>query len=115
MPSKHNLEGVETLSRESDLAVTETAALEDAAVPVSSVLGPPVSSWDRYEVLDLLGKGGMGSGYRARDRRLDRPLAIKFLLGADPNLTLRFLREARAQAQIDHPNVCRVYEVGEVS
>jgi len=77
--------------------------------------GPPMADWDRYELLDLLGMGGMGAVYRARDRRLDRILAIKFLLCADPNLTLRFLREAHAQARIDHPNICRVYEVGEVS
>jgi len=115
MPSKRDLTSVETLSLEGDLAGTDTAALEDAAVPVSSALDSLISRWDRYEVLDLLGKGGMGSVYRARDRRLDRTLAIKLLLGADPNLTLRFLREARAQARIDHPNVCRVYEVGEVS
>jgi len=115
MPSKRDLASVETLSLESDPAGTDTVALEDAAVPVSSAIGSAVSGWDRYEVLDLLGKGGMGSVYRARDRRLDRTLAIKFLLGADPNLTLRFLREARAQARIDHPNICRVYEVGEVS
>ncbi len=88
---------------------------EGAEEPLQPAAGPPVATWDRYELLDLLGKGGMGSVYRARDRRLDRTLAIKFLLGADPNLTLRFLREARAQARIDHPNVCRVYEVGEVS
>ncbi len=77
--------------------------------------GPPVAHWDRYELLDLLGMGGMGAVYKARDRRLDRTLAIKFLRCVDPNLTLRFLREARAQARIDHPNICRVYEVGEVS
>ncbi|HWU86338.1 MAG TPA: protein kinase [Kofleriaceae bacterium] len=56
----------------------------------------------------------MGEVYKARDRRLGRTIAIKFLLGADPNLTIRFLREARAQARIDHPSVCHVYEVGEV-
>ena len=56
----------------------------------------------------------MGVVYKARDRRLDRTVAVKFILGADPNLTMRLVREARAQARLDHPNVCRVYEVGEV-
>ena len=70
--------------------------------------------WERYELGDELGKGGMGVVYKARDRRLDRVVAIKFILGADPNLAVRLLREARAQARIDHPNICRVYEVGEV-
>jgi len=98
-----------------DLGIVETLSLEDGATPAPSTAGPPVAHWDRYELLELLGKGGMGEVYQARDLRLDRIIAIKFLLGADPNLTMRFLREARAQARIDHPNVCRVYEVGEVS
>ncbi|HEX2686484.1 MAG TPA: protein kinase [Kofleriaceae bacterium] len=92
----------------------ETLPLEDSHVAGPSASGPPVASWDRYELFDLLGKGGMGSVYKARDRRLDRIIAIKFLRGVDPNLTVRFVREARAQAHIDHPNICRVYEVGQV-
>ena len=75
---------------------------------------PPVTGWDRYELQELLGKGGMGSVYKARDRRLGRTVAIKFIQGATPNLTMRFLQEARAQARIDHPSVCRVYEAAEV-
>ncbi|MCU1280076.1 MAG: Serine/threonine protein kinase [bacterium] len=106
MPSKRDLEGAETLPPE-DAAGTVPYAQPAAA-------GPPVARWDRYELHELLGKGGMGAVYKARDRRLDRTVAIKFILGADPNLTMRFLREARAQARIDHPNVCRVHEVGEV-
>ncbi len=76
---------------------------------------PPVYGWDRYDLLELLGKGGMGAVYKARDKRLDRMVAIKFLHNADPYTTMRFLQEARAQARIDHPNVCKVLEVGEVS
>src|SRR6478752_6094251 len=104
MSTKGELEGAETLPPEADTV--------RGAPPAPHA--PPVAKWDRYELLDLLGKGGMGVVYKARDRRLDRTCAIKFILGADPNLTMRFLREARAQARIDHPNVCRVYEVGEV-
>ncbi|HEX7841299.1 MAG TPA: protein kinase [Kofleriaceae bacterium] len=93
----------------------ETAPLESGSPPSGPPpSGTPPGSWDRYELLELLGKGGMGSVYKARDRRLDRIVAIKFILGVDPNLTMRFLREARAQARIDHPNVCRVYEADEV-
>jgi hypothetical protein len=103
-----------TLSSKCDDEVADTLPPEDAVGAVPSSAGPPVASWDRYELLELLGKGGMGEVYKARDRRLDRTIAIKFLLSTDPNLTMRFLREARAQARIDHPNVCRVYEVGEV-
>jgi serine/threonine-protein kinase len=71
------------------------------------------AEWDRYELLAPLGRGGMGAVYKARDRRLGRIVALKFILGATPSLTLRFVQEARAQARIDHPNVCRVYEAGE--
>ena len=75
---------------------------------------PFAENWDKYELLDFLGKGGMGLVYRARDRHLDRVVAIKFVLEANPKMAARFLSEARAQSRIDHPNICRVYEVGEV-
>jgi serine/threonine-protein kinase len=96
------------------LEVADTLPPEGTARAMVSAAPPPFASWDRYELLELLGKGGMGVVHKARDRRLDRTIAIKFILGANPDLTMRFLREARAQARIDHPNVCGVYEVGEV-
>lgn len=74
----------------------------------------PVSNWDRYDFEKLLGQGGMGAVYKARDKRLHRIVALKFIRGADPNMIMRFIQEARAQARIGHPNVCKVYEVGEV-
>jgi serine/threonine-protein kinase len=74
----------------------------------------PVGDWDRYEFESLLGQGGMGLVYKARDRRLNRTVALKFLRGDDEQMTQRFLQEARAQSRIDHPNVCKVHEVGEV-
>src|SRR5664279_802619 len=57
----------------------------------------------------------MGIVYKARDRRLGRVVAIKFIRGGNPMLTMRLIREARAQARIDHPGVRGVYEVGEVA
>ena len=69
-----------------------------------------------YEVLGLLGAGGMGEVYRARDTRLDRTIAIKVLpaeLSADPNRRTRFAREARAVAALSHPHICTLYDVGE--
>jgi hypothetical protein len=100
------------MASQRDVGVADTLPPDDV-VESAPGSGAP-AHWDRYEVFELLGKGGMGMVYRARDRRLDRTIAIKFIRGADPNLVLRFLREARAQARIDHPNICRVYEVGEV-
>ena len=89
------------------------AGVVPASVPGSSEAFP-VAPWERYEFLALLGRGGMGEVYKARDRRLGRVVALKFIRGADPELAMRFLQEARTQARIDHPNVCKVYEVGEV-
>jgi len=74
----------------------------------------PVTSWERYEFLGLLGRGGMGSVYKARDRRIDRIVALKFIAGAGERLKQRFLQEARMQSRLDHPGICKIYEVGEV-
>jgi serine/threonine-protein kinase len=68
---------------------------------------------ERFELGELLGQGGMGQVYKAYDTSLKRPLALKFLKGDDPDRVGRFLREAQAQARVDHENVCKVYEVGE--
>ena len=70
-----------------------------------------------YAVEELLGKGGMGTVYRARDTRLQRPVALKVLsaeLTADPDRRRRFLQEARSAAAINHPAVAQVYDVDDV-
>ena len=66
----------------------------------------------RYDLIKLLGEGGMGSVFLAYDPDLQRYVALKFLHSGDREATQRLLQEGRAQAKIEHPNVCRVYEVG---
>ena len=64
-----------------------------------------------YEVIRLLGRGGMGSVYLARDTRLGRRVAIKFLRTHSPDLTKRFILEARTTAAVQHENIVIIFEV----
>ena len=80
-------------------------------------LRPLPSEFGRYELLEELGQGGMGVVYLARDTQLGREVALKiphFRRSQDPHLLERFYREARAAATIDDPNLCPVYDVGEI-
>jgi eukaryotic-like serine/threonine-protein kinase len=78
-------------------------------LPSGTRLGP-------YEVLGLIGEGGMGQVYRAADTRLDRAVAIKVMPAAldDPIRRERFEREARSISRLEHPNICPLYDVGEL-
>src|SRR5271169_2841727 len=72
---------------------------------------------ERYRVIGLLGRGGMGEVYRADDLKLGQPVALKFLpraFAADPTRRERFFAEVRLSRQVSHPNVCRVYDVGDI-
>jgi hypothetical protein len=72
---------------------------------------------NRYRIVALLGKGGMGEVYRADDLKLGQSVAIKLLpkrAGADEGRRARLLGEVRIARQIAHPNVCRIYDIGEV-
>ena len=78
------------------------------ALPTSTRLGP-------YEITSLLGAGGMGEVYRAKDTRLDRNVAIKVLpshLSSDPELKHRMEREAKAISALQHVNICTLYDIG---
>jgi TolB-like protein len=75
---------------------------------------PPGTRIGPYEILGLLGVGGMGEVYRARDTRLDRTVAIKVLpaeLASSAHGLARFHREARAVAALNHPNICTIHDV----
>ncbi len=81
--------------------------LMETTLPSGTNIGP-------YRIETVLGAGGMGKVYRALDTRLDRAVALKFLKGlffADGSE--RLVREARAAARLDHPNICSIYEVVE--
>jgi predicted Ser/Thr protein kinase len=72
---------------------------------------------ERYRIVGLLGKGGMGEVYRAADLKLGQPVALKFLpdhLLSDGAALARFHREVRVARQVSHKNVCRVYDIGEL-
>src|SRR5262245_32092092 len=101
---------------------------EDSAPPTEALSGtsaPPVTLSrflpgtlvaGRYRIVGLLGTGGMGEVYRADDVKLGQPVALKFLppgFDADPDRLQRLLHEVRTARQVSHPNVCRVYDVGE--
>jgi predicted Ser/Thr protein kinase len=72
---------------------------------------------NRYRILGLLGKGGMGAVYKAEDLKLNQTVALKFLpehFAEDMAARERFYNEVRTARQVSHPNVCRVFDIGEV-
>ena len=98
----------------------EEPALEVAAKMIAhekpeSLIGQPLGS---YQILSLLGAGGMGVVYKARDTRLNRTVAIKVLPAdrvSDPERKRRFVQEARAASALNHPNIITLYDIGSES
>ena len=73
---------------------------------------------ERYRILGILGRGGMGMVYKADDMKLGQVVALKFLPASftrDPESVNRFLAEVRIARQVSHPNVCRVYDINELN
>ncbi|HTD52676.1 MAG TPA: serine/threonine-protein kinase, partial [Thermoanaerobaculia bacterium] len=78
---------------------------------------PGIVLAERYRIIGLIGHGGMGEVYRADDLKLGQPVALKFLaqkLASEPSFIERFYAEVRHARGVSHPNVCRVYDVGEI-
>ncbi|MDA1311780.1 MAG: protein kinase [Acidobacteria bacterium] len=93
-----------------NLATKVFSDTHDAAV-VDERVGP-------YRILNEIGRGGMGVVYRAEDPRLDRHVALKFLppyLTANKRAKERFVAEARAASNLDHPNICTIHDIGETA
>jgi serine/threonine protein kinase len=76
--------------------------------------GSPIA--ERYRIVSLLGRGSMGEVFRADDLTLGQPVALKFLPESmiDESMLERFRNEVRIARRISHPNVCRVYDIGEI-
>jgi predicted Ser/Thr protein kinase len=91
--------------------LVSSGSLDLGAFPPGAMLG------ERYRVVGLLGKGGMGEVYRADDLKLGQAVALKFLpkaVSGDESLLARFHAEVRLARQVSHPNVCRIYDIGEI-
>jgi serine/threonine protein kinase len=98
----------------------ESPAAQQVALPASTAASTTMLSAGTrlgpYEIQALLGAGGMGEVYRARDTRLNRIVAIKVIpraLSSDPFRKQRFEREAKAISALQHPNICTLYDVGQ--
>jgi serine/threonine protein kinase len=102
-----------------EIEAADDSSLSEPAYVTNTSVRPLLAQGSRlgpYEILDQLGEGGMGVVYRARDPRLDRQVAIKVVspeLAADPNAHARLRREAMAAAALDHPYICKIFEIAE--
>ena len=110
----------------SEETLNERGAPEDWTVAGSSKISAPASTSDtleigtvlagRYEILQLIGRGGMGAVYKARDTELDRTVALKLIrpeLARDPQILKRFKQELILARQVTHKNVIRIFDLGQ--
>jgi serine/threonine protein kinase len=96
------------------LHASGTTVVDTAAAPAWFSTPMKPSAWGHFEIQNELGRGGMGIVYRARDKKLDRDIALKVLTPEaykQPHACERFLREAKAAAVVRHPNVVMIYSV----
>jgi hypothetical protein len=95
------------------MATTPVHAIATGALQETDLVREALAA--EYEIIEELGRGGMALVYRARDRQLEREVAIKvlpFSLAFDAEFVERFQREARTAAQLEHPNIIPIYRVG---
>ena len=117
-PAEHASQVEEYLTsvrRKVQVATKTTISKSSHTVEQKSV--EPPRDFGRYRIERTLGEGGMGAVYLAHDSQLDRKVALKtpkFTKGSDPTTMQRFYREARSAATLQHPNICPVYDVGEI-
>ena len=114
---RHEVESLLAHRKEAESFI-ETYAFEVAAKALATAGANSLASKKigRYEVLSLLGRGGMGEVYLARDARLGRKIALKLLpaeFTKDLGRVRRFEQEARAASALNHPNIVTIYEIGE--
>ena len=103
--------GVPAPSSSSVSKITSVPTADEGRFVSGTLLG------GRYRIIGLLGRGGMGEVYRATDMMLGQSVALKFLpeeAAHNPRLLERFHGEVRVARQVSHPNVCRVYDIGEI-
>ncbi|WP_428263647.1 protein kinase domain-containing protein [Haliangium sp.] len=99
--------------RRAHAAISSSPSADLSAPPASAPDLPPGTVIRQYELIRALGRGGMGNVHLARDLRLGRLVAIKFLAASTAEMNQRFLIEARTTAQCNHENIVVIYEVGE--
>jgi eukaryotic-like serine/threonine-protein kinase len=99
--------------RRDDVSVADTMSSGEHPAPTTTL--PFTVESDRFQLLELLGRGGMGEVHKAYDPRLGRFVALKVMREATPEQAARLVSEARSQARVEHANVCKVYGVGELN
>src|SRR5438270_38558 len=99
-------------------SIPTEAGKEGASKPVPPTLAELAAAFPQLEILELIGQGGMGFVFKARQSKIERLVALKILpqsLAADPAFAERFTREGRVLARLNHPNIVTIYDFGQAN